>query len=477
MNMRVVVMLAGGAAAVWALYRWRLAVQVVMVLLVLEGAIRKWVFPGAQDLVYFGKDVLLLGIYAGFFRDLGRLRSRLPAVRILYGVLAFGALFGLLEVFNPALPNLLVGIFGFKAYFYYVPLLFVVPAAFRSDADLYRFLRRYALLAIPVGLLAAAQFFSPSTSILNTYARSNEDAYVATFGTSSFVRVTATFSFITGYTSYLLATAILILGLLGAGRWKFRGHILLFGALVMTLIGMLMTGSRGPVLILAALFPLYWWLGVIRERGGGAIFGRLVIILALVAGVIAYTSQDALDAFVGRVTSGGSDVQGRVTSPLLAPYLVMADAGVAGFGIGATHQTAAALAPGVVPYSWLHGLLIEVETGRIMLELGPIGFLLVYFVRLYLVYYALRQALALRTRFHRAVALAACLFFLAAIPGGVVFDVTSDVYYWFFAGLLLLAIRLDREALARAARAATVTAAAAGRPAPEAAAAAAAAAG
>jgi hypothetical protein len=243
--------------------------------------------------------------------------------------------------------------------------------------------------------------------------------------------------------------------LLGAGRWKFRGHYLLFSALGMTLLGMLMTGSRGPVLILALLFPVYWWLAVIREKGGGAVFGRLVIALALVLGFIAYTSQDAVDAFLGRVNTGGADVQGRIASPLQSPFLVMSDVGVAGYGIGSTHQTAAALTPGIVPYSWLHGLIVEVESGRVMIELGPIGFFLVYFVRIFLALYAFLQVLALRTRFHRAIATASLLFFLAAIPGGVVFDVTSDLFYWFFAGLLLTAVRLDRDPLPKAAGAAT----------------------
>jgi hypothetical protein len=454
MNMRVLVVLAGGAAAIWAVQRWRLAVQVVMVLLIFEGAIRKWLFPGAQDLVYFAKDVLLLGVYIGFFRDLSQRRSPLPRQPILYGMLAFGALFGVLEIFNPELPNVLVGIFGFKAYFFYVPLIFVLPAAFRSDAELHLFLWRYSLLAIPVGLLGIAQFFSPSTSILNTYARSSEDAYVATFGSSTFVRVTATFSFITGYTAYLLTAIVLILLLLGAGRWKFRGNYLLFIALGMTLLGMLMTGSRGPVLILALLFPIYWWLAVIREKGGVAVFGRLVIALVMVMSFIAYTSRDAVDAFLGRVNASGEDVNARMNAPLLTPFRLMADAGVAGFGIGATHQTAAALTPGIVPYSWLHGLIVEVESGRIMVELGPIGFALIYFVRVYLALFAFMQVMVLRTRFHRAIATASLLFFLAAIPGGVVFDVTSDVYYWFFAGLLLAAIRLDRDMARQSARAA-----------------------
>ena len=458
MNPRVLVILAGGAAAVWAFRRWRIAVQVVMVLLICEGAIRKWLLPGSQDLIYFAKDVLLLGVYLGFFRDLPRLRQRIrqPAQPILYGVLGFGALFGLLQIFNPTLPNLLVGIFGFKAYFFYAPLLFVVPAAFADDAEIYRFLRRYALLALPVGALAVSQFFSSAGSVLNTYARSSEDAYVATFGSSTYVRVTATFSFITGYTAYLIATVILILALLGTGRWRLRGHLLIFAALGMTLLGMLMTGSRAPVLIVVLLFPFYWWLGVIRERGGSATFGRLLIALALVGGVLATTSPEAIDAFRGRA-AGVSDMPGRVSSPLLSPYLLLPEVGLLGFGIGATHQTAATLAPGVVPYSWMHGLIVEVESGRVMLELGPIGFLLVYFARIYLALFALSQVFALRTRFHRALATASFLFFLAAIPGGAVFDVTADLYFWFFSGLLMLAVRLDREAARKAAAAAAAS--------------------
>jgi hypothetical protein len=449
-------MLAGAGGMVWAFRRWRAAVQLALLLVILEGAIRKWVFPSAQDLVYFAKDIVLLGVYLGFFRERARLRIRPPALPALYAVLIASVLLGLLEIFNPNLPSLLVGVFGFKAYFYYVPLLFVVPAAFADDAALYQFLRRYALLAVPTGLLAVAQFFSPASSALNTYARGSEDVpYVATFGSSSYVRVTSTFSFITGYTSYLVATAILILAILGAVRWRFRGHLWMLGALGMTFLGMLMSGSRAPVATILLLFPLYWWLAVIRERGGGGAFGRLLIALALVGVAMSFTTtgKQAIDAFLGRAR-GGEDVPSRVTSPLLSPYLLLADVGLAGYGIGATHQTAVALTPGLIPYSWLHGLNTEVETGRVMLELGPLGFVLVYFGRVYLAIFAFRRALALRTRFHRAVAIASFLFFLTAILGGAVFDVTADFFYWFFAGLLMLALRLDRESARKAARAA-----------------------
>lgn len=447
MNTRVLLLLLAAAAAVWAYRRWRQAVQAVMVLLILEGALRKWVFPGSQDLVYFAKDILLLGVYAGYLRDRARLRDRPPALPFFYGTLVLSAILGLFQIFNPRLPNLLVGVFGFKAYFFYAPLFFVLPAAFRSDAELTRFLRRYALLAIPVGLLATAQFFSPSSSRLNAYARTNEElGYIATFGSSEFVRVTATFSFITGYTSYLVATSILLLGLLGAWRWRLSGNLLLILALGMTGLGMLMTGSRGPILILALLFPLYWWLGVLREKGGGATFGRLILGVSLVAAFLAWVGGDALGAFYGRA-QGIEDVPGRIASPVTAPLHMLPHTGLFGYGIGSTHQTAAGLTPGIPPYSWLQGLVIEAESGRVMVELGPIGFVLVYLLRFLLAALAFRQVLSLRTRFHRALATSCFLYFLNSIPGGVIFDVTSGVYFWFFAGLLILAMRLDREAV------------------------------
>jgi hypothetical protein len=458
MSLRFLIVVAGAGVLAWSLRNWRQAIRFALVLLIAEGAIRKWVFPGAQDLIYFAKDVFLLGAYAGFLREraAGKVRYQPPAMPVLNFALVMAMVLGTLEIFNPNLPNLLVGILGFKAYFLYVPLLFVVPAAFESDAEVYRFLRRYVLIAIPVGVLAITQFFSPSTSALNSYAwgSSVDYAYIATFGTSTYVRVTGTFSFITGYTSYLMATAILILTVLGVSGWRIRGNVLLFTALGMTLLGMFMSGSRGPVVMLALISPLYWWLAVAREGQAGAVFGRALLGLGLVAACLAYFGGDALGAFYGRAT-GTKDLQSRFSSPLESPILLLPDVGPLGLGIGATHQTAAFVTPGVVPYSWLHGLAAEVETGRIMVELGPVGFLAVYFIRLLLVVVALTHALRLRSRFYRALATASFLFLLIQVLGGAVFDVTSGLYYWFFAGLTFLAIRLDQKAASVPRKAAT----------------------
>jgi hypothetical protein len=454
MDLRYLVIFGAAGATLWAVANWRRALQAVMVLLVVEGAIRKWLFPGAQDVVYLAKDVILVGTYLGFLRERTRPRYRTAAPPVLLTALALGAIVGLLEVFNPNLPNLFVGVLGWKAYFLYVPLLFVLPAAFATDRDLVQFLRRYILLSIPVGALAVLQFISPASSALNTYARSEEaTGYVSTFGSSEFVRVTATFSYISGYGSYLVAITILVLAYLAATRWRLRHSLAAYTALGMAALGMLMTGSRGPVFMLALLFPIYWWLAVMRGREGGATFARLLLGLVLVGILLSSAGADALAAFRGRAAST-EDAGARIAAPFLAPWRTLPNAGPIGFGIGATHQTAAVVTQGIVPYSWLHGAGTEVESGRIMLEIGPVGFFFVYFVRIYLIGFALRQVFVLRTTFHRAIATACLLFFLAQLLGSVVFDVTSDLFFWFFGGLLLAVVRLDRLAVQKAARAA-----------------------
>lgn len=449
MIIRILLLALGCAAIGWSVRQWRLAIQVAMVLLVFEGAIRKWLLPGAQDLVYFAKDALFLGAYVGFLRGRSR-RWPLPQAPILYAALAAAIGLGLFQVLNPMLPNVLVGVLGFKAYFFYVPLLFVVPGAFRDDEELARFLKRYVLIVFPVVLLSLAQFFSPAGSVLNTYAQPTESDSISTFGSSKFVRTTGTFSYISGYTSYLLVITILILIILTTTRWRFRGNLVVFAALGMVLLGIMMSGSRGPIVLLALVFPIYWWLAVVRERQSGQTFVRLLLGMGLLVAGLSSAGDQAVTAYSQRAASTG-DIFGRMTFPFVSPVHMLPYAGLFGFGIGATHQAAKALTGGV-ENPWLVNVTPEAETGRVMLELGPVGFFFVYLVRLLLAAFAFRQALRLRTLFHRAVATSALLFFLVQIPGGVIFDVTAGVYYWFLAGLVFLAVRLDRQAvLARAA--------------------------
>jgi hypothetical protein len=240
---------------------------------------------------------------------------------------------------------------------------------------------------------------------------------------------------------------MLSLAVLATMRWRLRGNFKIYLVLSMAILGMLMTGSRGPVVIVGATFPIYWWLAVVREKQSGATFVRLLVGVLLVGAFVTLVGTDAIGAFQGRAIGNRLELLGRITEPFAAPFRVLPAAGLLGYGIGATHQAATAVTKGIPPFSWLHGHLIEVEPGRVMLELGPLGFVLIYLGRLQLIALALRQAFRLKTLFHRSIAVSSFMIFLSALPGGVVFDVTTGLLYWFFGGLLFLAMRLDRQAV------------------------------
>lgn len=443
MNLRYLLVAVALVAGFWALRRWRQATKAILFLLIAEGALRKWVFPGAQDLIYFAKDGLMVAACAGFLLDARAHRERLAAGGLLVPLLALNVLFGALQVFNPKLPNVLVGLLGLKSYYLYAPLLWMVPAAFEDRADLWRFLKTFTLVALPLGALAALQFASPAGSVVNAYARQAESGLAHTFGTSNHVRVTATFSYITGYVSYLFSSALVLFALLATVRWRLRGHLLLFGALCATLAGMLMSGSRAPVLMLAVTLPLYLWSLVARDLRQLATVGRVAAVAVGVGLAGAYLAREAVTAFLGRAAQTG-DVAGRILAPFIQPFSLIGDAGVTGYGIGATHQAATALVDGPTAFSWLH-VLVENEPSRVMLELGAFGFALLFALRLYLIALALRQAWTMRDPFCRAVAFSAFFYFVLHLPSGVIFNVTASVFYWFFGGLLFLAARLDRE--------------------------------
>src|SRR5437588_9306490 len=81
---------------------WRWSVKAALVLVVLEGAIRKWVLPQASDAVYFLKDFVLLGAYLRYF-VLTDLRRRTRMFLDLNVILVIVSVIVLLQVLNPAL--------------------------------------------------------------------------------------------------------------------------------------------------------------------------------------------------------------------------------------------------------------------------------------------------------------------------------------------------------------------------------------
>jgi hypothetical protein len=102
-------------------------------------------------------------------------------------------------------------------------------------------------VVVPVCTLAFVQLASPASSFINQQVRGGMDM-IAYFGESGLVRVTGTFSYITGMASFVQATTVLGMALFLGGA---RSRKFLVG-LGFALAALPATGSRGVIAIAAA---------------------------------------------------------------------------------------------------------------------------------------------------------------------------------------------------------------------------------
>ena len=430
-----------GAVALVALSAcdWRRAVKGALVLTVLEGAIRKWLLPQASDLIYFLKDAVLLGAYLRYFL----IAPGRPPLRTGAGIkfLALAATIVVaVQAFNLRLGSPVVGLFGFKAYLWYVPLCFMVPALFRSEPELQGFLRNYLLLAIPVCLLGIAQFFASPDSAINTYVATGQ---VSTFGEEQRARITGTFSYITGHSTYLFVCFLLLLAQI-ARRPTARWFLISLGEMILVVGNMLMTGSRAPVLagaIAAVGFvPLACVEKSVQQRSP---VGVLVLAILICSALMPYLFDEATEAFWQRAT-GSDNVTDRITGGFLDPWKILPVAGVIGYGAGATHPGGEALRLRLgLPAPAAPTPAAEAETVRVLLELGAGGFFVWYALRVSLLWALWRTWQSLQTPSLRHLALSAFLVHAIQISGSTMLNHTFGVYYWFLAGFIFLLPRLD----------------------------------
>ncbi|MGJ5627865.1 hypothetical protein [Nostoc sp. CALU 1950] len=435
--MILLIALAGVAAIIGlSSLDWRRAVKAVLVIVVLEGVLRKWVLPQASDMIYFLKDLVLLGAYLRYY--LGS-EPKYPLRLTFFNIALFMSLcWCVFQVFNPSLGSPIVGFFGLKAYLFYVPLMWMLPSLFQSEEELYKFLRNYLLLLVPVSLLAIAQFYSPINSPINIYGGGVEAQAVV----DGNPRVTGTFPYIVGYSTYLSICFTILIPLLSLPQTKIWSLLTLVEVLLVAGTSF-MTGARGlllfETLFLVGYFCLLW---LTKPSIAVRSTKQFILPIVLITAVLPIFFNKAIEAFSKRATTSDNFTD-RVFSAFSEPVQATRWKGFDSYGIGATHQAVSTLRKSL-------GLSIgeslppsEGEMGRIVLEIGPFGFVIWYGLRLILIFSLLRVFLKLKTPFLRNLALAAFLLHAISLTAQLVFNNTLAIYYWFFSGFLLLLPELE----------------------------------
>ena len=432
--------------ALLAIKYWQSALFGVFVLLVFEGALRKWVFPWAQAQIYLVKDAILLAVYLGFILDSRRnLFPPKGAALIKIGLLV-SFVWGCIEILNPNSPSILVGLVGLKAYFLYPPIAFILPYAIKSREHLFVLIRRYLIMAIPVAILGFIQIMAGPGSSLNTYVSHSENtqAMLAYFGHEDFVRTSGTFSYISGYTTFLSFVAFLAIGYNMAHGWRIKNNIIPLLALSLLIGAMFTTGSRAPVYQLLAMAPIILLLATTRRVLSFQTAMRLSMVVPIIAALALSTSSGAFQAFMERAEENSGETLARLIQPLNQTIGVLSDVPALGMGIGTTHAASLSIMGAELTW-WLPSeLWTEDEMARVTVEQGPIGLLLNYFLRFLIAAFALRCAFKDPAYSALGIVLAVWLAMGVVLP--IMLNVTMGLYYWGALGLVLAMRRLEASA-------------------------------
>jgi len=442
---------------------------VIILTVILEGAVRKWILPGQQIAVYFVKDALIIGLFLSqwFGRERKYVHFVLATIQEFAWARVFGlyALVVLIEIFNPALPSIAVGLFGAKAHLlYFLAALCFSAAYLAKPARMMRDIRLLVVLALLVDVLCAVQFSLPAGHFLNTYlgATSEDEIVELAFGR---VRVTGTFSYITGMTIFGTFSGLLALGFTLASKVTRKWKMLYYACAAGNFVAVVMSGSRYGVLayLVGAVMVILMCVSKQRKRVSVTLSAVLLLIFSSI--VLSFFSY-ATEAFLDRVqtASVSDDAQSRVTSWFFNFIYYVGFGGTSGYGTGATHPAVAALVPGEIPYSWLYPvnwLHFEDEFSRIAIELGWVGLLLYFSFRVLLGMSMFRTNRDSTSELTAILGSVCCSVYAVSFGSSFIFDVTANFFVWYFVGLSLSAVMINRSYSARsrmaAARPSSVT--------------------
>jgi hypothetical protein len=442
--LQTLMFLGAGAAMIivlWSFNKWRLAVKTALVIALFEGALRKWVFPGAQELVYFLKDVFLLGAYLRFFLapdlDLRATKLRAPIMLVV-----LCCMFLMPATINPNIGSILLAAYGLKIYVFYIPLMFMMPYLFRNQEEMVRQLTWYALLAIPIGLLGILQWRSGVSSIWNVYAdqQGMDHTGATTFGFGDRVRVTGTFSYITGHTTFVIFFATLTVALLSLKeiRWKW----LLMGFSLPLIIGnAMMGGSRASVVSIGGIVAGFAIASLSGRIGSSKNFTAMLVGgLAVCAAGTLYFFGEALTHMQLRY-QGGKDAGETVAfrafqMPLDAMKKSLNESAFSGYGIGATHPAPEAIRRKLrIPAPKRKAPVFDTEMGQVLAELGIFGWMGWYFMRVALVFVLIGSYRKCPPGPVKPLVLAAALISIPFLLLSLVLNHTANILLWALIGL------------------------------------------
>jgi hypothetical protein len=419
----------------WVFVRWRTSIYLFMGYVVVEGFLVNY-FWNRPELNLL-KDVLACSMFAALALALARWRLfPMPRSRWLLPFAAFAVIY-MAQVFNPNLPNVLVGLVGVRVTLLYAVLVPISYWFILRREDGLRLFAFMLALSLPVSLFGIYQYFrGPEwmVSLSPGFERAVFYAYGGGGATRGYFRTFSTFVQTGGFSHYLLFMMLLCIAFwLAPSFRKYRLLVLLL--FVTHLLALLTTGGRTAV----ALFGAGLLFLFVLQKGGA----RALPLLILVP-VVFWSSLFLVDPAIGERYAALLDLEFVSERNFTLFYWWLYSAmDTEWTGLGAGYASVASRHAGATP---LNAFVVENGLAKIRFEAGIPG--LIAFVVFVLVF--AWDCLVRAKRCHdpdlNPIAMVCAVFVLLnllTLPFGTPFEVSpGNVYLWFFAGFLLRAPEL-----------------------------------
>ena len=173
------------------------------ILLIFEGALRKWFLPSLSTPLLIVRDPIAIGLmfYAWYFNMFPR-----NIYVVLMTVIVVFSIFTTLFIGHG---NLFVTFYGARIYLVQFPFIFLMGSVL-NRGDVIKFGRVLLYISIPMALLIGFQFYSPQSAWVNRGVGGDMDG--AGFGGAmGYFRPPGTFSFTSGTTAFFSMAAAFIL--------------------------------------------------------------------------------------------------------------------------------------------------------------------------------------------------------------------------------------------------------------------------
>ena len=132
--------------------------------MIIEGVLRKWIFPNLSTQIYFIKDLLLIFIYIIGFKYNFIFQSIYSKIFVIFIIII--SIFGFIGYTHDA--NGVISYFlGLRSYWIFLPLLLIITHIF-NKSDLTKLIKINLYLVLPYFLLVYLQSILPITSFLNS---------------------------------------------------------------------------------------------------------------------------------------------------------------------------------------------------------------------------------------------------------------------------------------------------------------------